>query len=188
MRNKLSTVILIGSSLIAAPAVWAAQPQAMPGGVAAAGQLAQQGRDFITKAAKGNLGEELLGATAETQGASPEVRDFGEMLKNDHRKANVQLKQIAQTDNVPWPDQPKQDAVELEKNLRKLSGERFDEKFIDETIKDHQKDIDKYQKMLGKTGDPQLDKYLQNTLPVMKKHLQTAQDIRSSSQQTKQGQ
>jgi len=43
---------------------------------------------------------------------------------------------------------------------------------------DHKKDIAKFQREAKKTNDP-LSQYASNTLPVLKKHLDTAEKIES---------
>lgn len=182
MKQSIHTLVVC-SALLASPAAsWAAGQQTVQDSQAQ-NKLGEAGREFVTEAIKGNRGEVLVGSTAQQQGASKQVRDFGEMLVEDHKSANQKLRPIAAANDIDWQAQPKKQAVDLANTLAGMSGEKFDHKFIDEMVKDHQKDIDKYQKIADKTDDPQLRQYVNQTLPTLKKHLETARRIQSESKQ-----
>jgi putative membrane protein len=144
------------------------------------GSLSQESQDFITEAAKGNLGEVVMGTRAQNITENQEIRQYGLKLVEDHSAANQQLKPIAEANAIPWPEQPTEEHQKLEQELSKLSGEEFDKKFMEEMVKDHEKDVEKYEKMAEKVEDEQLKEYVQATLPVLKEHLEMARKIEKS--------
>lgn len=203
MSHKLLTIVttLVTSGMLSVSSgLWAAEYEAgstttttttTTGATATSGAGAQaqetlsdEGRKFVTEAAKGNMGEIRLGETAQQQAESQEVREFGQRLVEDHRKANEQLRSIATANHIPWPTSIKEEHRELATTLTDLSGQRFDQKFMQEMVKDHQKDVEKYEKMTNQIQDQQLEQYVQDTLPVLQQHLQRAQEIQGSLGQT----
>jgi putative membrane protein len=53
--------------------------------------------------------------------------------------------------------------------------------FVNHEIRDHEKDIKKFQKEADTGSDPQVKQFAQQQLPVLKKHLQMAQQAQQST-------
>ena len=71
---------------------------------ASSSKLAAADRQFIKKAAQGGLAEVQLGQLATEKADSPDVKQFGQKMVDDHGKANDQLKQVASNKGVTIPD------------------------------------------------------------------------------------
>jgi len=63
-------------------------------------------------------------------------------------------------------------------HLSKMNGAQFDKAFAQGMVKDHKEDIAKYQKEAK--GKGALAGFAQQTLPVLQKHLQTAQSLQNA--------
>lgn len=176
--------VLALSVVLSTAVVEAAEQQAQAGTSAAAASsgLSQEGRDFITESAKGNAGEVKLGKTAAEKGAAPAVRDYGERLATDHGKANDQLRKVAEEAKVDWPESVTEEQRKLMDELSKLDGAAFDKRFMEAMVKDHEKDIKKYEKMDKNAQYPPLKSYVEGTLPKLKEHLKRAQEVDKSLQ------
>jgi len=149
-------------------------PAATGAATAAAESHAAQ---FLTDAMKGDNGEVRVGKLALEKGSSQGVKDFGQMLVTDHGKAKEQVVQVAQPMNVPATDDTLPEADAVHTRLQGLSGAAFDKEFIAAMIEDHQKDIDKFEQEAG-SGDPaQVTDLARQTVPTLKKHLETAQSL-----------
>jgi len=59
--------------------------------------------------------------------------------------------------------------------MSKLSGQQFDKEFAQHMVQDHKKDIGKFERESKKSGD--VANFAQNTLPVLKKHLEIAESL-----------
>lgn len=160
--NKLAFAIIVAVSL--APA--------------AASAASQADKSFITKAVQGNLAEIQMGQLAEQKGKSDAVKSFGRMLVTDHQANNEKAKQVASQLGVTPPTQPSAKQKSEYNKVAKLSGSAFDHQFAQMMVADHKQDIAKFERQAKKTNDP-LGQYASDTLPVLKKHLQTAQDAAS---------
>ena len=137
-------------------------------------------RSFMMKAAQGGMAEVQLGQLAEQNGQSQEVKDFGKRMVTDHSKANDELKQLAEKQNVTLPD--KMDATDQAtyNRLEKLHGEAFDKAYMHDMVRDHEKDVADF-KMHEKTGrDADLKQWVSNTVPTLESHLSDAKKVAGS--------
>jgi putative membrane protein len=73
------------------------------------------------------------------------------------------------------PTEPSAAAKKAHERLSKMSGSQFDRAFARDMVADHKKDIAKYEKEAK--GKGQFASFAQQTLPILQKHLQTAQQI-----------
>jgi putative membrane protein len=161
MRSKLicavATAALVGSAALAAAADNAS-------------------KKFITEAIEGNLSEVAVGKLAQEKGKSDGVRSFGQMLATDHADANQKAVSVASSLGVTPPSEPNAKQKAIYNKLEKLSGDAFDRAFIKDMVSDHKKDIREFEKEAKKPNDPAAG-YANETLPALKKHLDTAQSL-----------
>jgi putative membrane protein len=134
---------------------------------------------FIKKAADGGMTEVALGKVAEQNGQSDEVKKFGEQMVTDHGKANDTLKSVASDMGVTVPDQPSSTHQTTVDTMSKKSGDAFDKAYISAMISDHQKDIAEFEKARSQVSNADLKKFIDDTLPVMKHHLEMAKSMKT---------
>jgi putative membrane protein len=146
--------------------------------VASSASLAQDkaGQKFLKEAMEGNLAEVKMGELAQKNGNSDGVRSFGQMLQEDHSAANEKAESVAQSKGMTPPTEPTKKQKANYDKLSKLSGDRFDREFVNHMVMDHQKDIREYEKEAKRKNDPAGD-YANETLPTLRKHLDTAQSL-----------
>jgi putative membrane protein len=148
----------------------------MPAAVLAAASKAD--KTFITDAIQGNLAEIQMGQLAQQKGQSDAVKSFGQMLVSDHQANNQKATQVATQLGVTPPTRPSAKQKAAYDKLSKASGAGFDRQFAQMMVMDHKQDIAKFQRQAKKTDDP-LAQYAGDSLPVLKKHLATAEKIES---------
>jgi len=134
---------------------------------------------FLTEAIQGDLAEVQVGKLAQEKGQSDEVKQFGKMLEQDHSQHLSKAQSEAQQIGVTAPSEPSAKQKSTYEKLSKMSGAKFDRAFKRDMVKDHKEDIAKYQKE-AKSKGPLAD-FAQQTLPVLQKHLQTAEQLPSSA-------
>ena len=135
----------------------------------------------MTKAAGGGLAEVKLGQLATEKAQSADVKSFGQMMVDDHSKANTELQGLASQKGVTLPsDLPAAEKATYDR-LSKLSGAAFDHAYMQDMVKDHQKDVSlfKSESTSGKDGDTK--SWASKTLPTLEKHLQRAREIAGST-------
>jgi putative membrane protein len=131
---------------------------------------------FLKKALEGDNSETRLGQIAERKGASAGVREFGRMLSQDHSKAKVDATPVLKAHGVPVTDEMAPEARTEATKLDGLSGAAFDREFAQYMVRDHRKDIADFEKE-ARTGDQQTASMARQTLPVLRKHLATAERL-----------
>jgi putative membrane protein len=145
--------------------------------VSAAPAFAAPAAHFMKDAIEGDYSESTLGRVIQARGASPQVRDFGAMLTRDHTQALGQAQQVAAREHLHIRPTMAPEARDELYRLKRLSGARFDREVARYMIDDHKKDIAEF-KDQARTGDRATAALARATIPVLQKHLATAQAIR----------
>jgi putative membrane protein len=102
------------------------------------------------------------------------------MLIHDHTAANDKVKALAAQRNVTLPDGPGNDNQEKIDKLAKRTGKDFDKAFMDAMQSDHKKDIDMFKDASGKVNDADIKSFVDNTIPTLQMHLDSANAIRKA--------
>jgi putative membrane protein len=136
---------------------------------------------FITKAAGGGLAEVKLGELAEQKASSPEVKQFGKRMVDDHSKADEQLKATLHAKSIAAPSAMDPEAQKTYDRLSKLSGPQFDRAYIQDMVKDHREDVSLFQTEARSGKDPEIKQFAAQTLPTLKEHLQMAERLSKNS-------
>jgi putative membrane protein len=168
---------LAGGLLALSAALWATGGVAQDGAAGAGGTMSDEARSFVTEAAKGNLGEVVLGARAQARADSAEVRQYGLTMVDDHHKANRELIPIVEANDLDWPNGIPEFHQQLMDKLKGLSGADFDRTYVTAMVEDHEKVIEKYEQIKDKVQDEALKQYVDMTLPILQDHLARAQQI-----------
>ena len=138
-----------------------------------------EAKDFITEAAQGGIAEVELGKMAVTKAASPEVKKFAQMMVDDHTKANTELKELAQKKGVQIPAETDSSHKSTMEDLRNLVGAEFDKEYVENMYDDHKHDVAEFEDQSENASDPDVKAFAAKTLPVLRKHLEAIEAIRS---------
>jgi len=137
--------------------------------------LMNQDKMFADAAAKGGMMEVMLGETAEMNGMDAKVKALGKMIKEDHTKANAELKSWAANANYMLPTKLDADQQKMVDDLKMKKGADFDKAYTDMMVTDHKKDIVAFKKEASDgTGD--LKAFAAKTVPTLEKHLAASED------------
>ena len=179
IKHFLVTILLVGAaaSYSVAQVSDSTSVSASAGTMETQNMVSSETKTFMEKAATGGMMEVQLGQMAQEKASSQEVKDFGQQMVTDHSKANEDLKALAQEKNVTLPDSLMSKQQRNVDKLSKLSGEEFDKEYMKMMVKDHEKDVKTYEKASKNISDPAVQDFASKTLPVLKEHLQEAENI-----------
>jgi putative membrane protein len=135
--------------------------------------------DFIKEAAMGGMAEVELGRLAASKATNAEVKKFGQMMVEDHSKANADLKTLAAKKNVTLPTELDGDKKSTLEELRGETGAEFDKEYVEEMVDDHEEDVAAFEKQAQNATDPDVKAFAAKTLPVLKKHLDAIKAIQA---------
>jgi putative membrane protein len=132
---------------------------------------------FLVKAANSGMAEVQMGELAQQKAVNQDVKNFGAMMKTDHDAANKLVSELATQRNVTLPqaigDIQKRDIDDLNKK----NGTDFDKAYIKTMIRAHTETIDLFEQAANKSKDAEIKTFVNNTLPRLKNHLDSARII-----------
>ena len=137
----------------------------------------EESTSFLVKAANNGMAEVHLGELAQQKAMNQRVKDFGAMMKTDHATANDLVAALASERKVTLPvavgDAQKKDI----EDLTKKSGANFDRAYIKTMVRAHRETIDLFEQASDKVKDTGVKVFIDNTLPKLKNHLDSAKAI-----------
>lgn len=137
-------------------------------------------RVFAEKAIEANARELQLSEMAAEKATNDAVKDYAKRMVADHSAANEKLMSIINA-TIPEQWRPKKEANTKKLNevreLKTLSGEKFDRQYMTMMVKEHKEAVDLYQKEAKSGKTEELKSFASETLPTLQEHLKMAQDI-----------
>jgi len=132
---------------------------------------------FLKKAAEAQQLEVALGRLASEKASHPQVKQFGSKMIEDHHKAGQEVQQLAAHEGIQLPKQLSEKQKEKRQQFAKLSGKDFDRAYMMHMLRDHLKDVTRFEEGAQAIQDPQVQQWAAGSLPILKEHLQQAQQI-----------
>jgi putative membrane protein len=182
------TACAVTALLVAAPA-WAQQtgvsnpagtppgtPQSAPG-VPAASQPNDADRIFVHAIAIGNRAEIVFARLADQHTQVAAIRQFAQLMVEDHTKAGNRLVELARPAGLPIPEGVDQDHRTQQAAIERLNGTVFDDAYIRGQITDHQQAVQLLEFEIDSGQDPALKQFAVETLPIFMHHLELAQAL-----------
>ncbi|NOJ47462.1 DUF4142 domain-containing protein [Bradyrhizobium archetypum] len=173
------TILLVSSAFAQIGNPAGADPgtrQAAPG-VPAPHQTNTQDQLFAQQVGSGGMAEVVLGRLADRKAQNRAVKEFGQLMVQDHGKANDKLAALAKSADIPLPNEPDPEHKAVQARLEGLNGAAFDVAYLAAQVQDHQKTAQLLQWEINSGQDAQLQRFASETLPIVLKHLRMAQDL-----------
>lgn len=137
---------------------------------------------FLTKAAQGGMMALHLAQMAQQKAAGEEVKEYARKLEQDHKKANEELKKIAEERGVSLPSEMPAGLHDKEmQRLSGLSGEEFDRAFMKMQVQHDKKDVKEFQKHVDRSMDSAVKEFASAQIPVLQEHLRQAEQLAAQS-------
>src|SRR5690606_29791158 len=136
--------------------------------------------DFAVKAAAGGLLEVQLGELAVKNASDQAVKDFGQMMVDDHGKANEELKALAKQKEIVLPTAPSRESMEDMRDLNEKKGSDFDKEYIHHMVEEHEADIKLFEMAAENATDNDIKAFASKTLPTLRKHLSAAESLKKT--------
>jgi putative membrane protein len=91
-------------------------------------------------------------------------------MVEDHTKAGVELKQIAEKKSIPVPSAMDDKHQKVYDQLQRLSGPEFDKAYMRTMASDHDDAVKLFKQQSEHGQDAELKSFAMKTLPVIEKH------------------
>lgn len=136
-----------------------------------------QDAHFVWAASATNHTEIVLGKLAQDRGQSPNEQNFGRMLQTDHSNAEQALSAIADTLMLKTSPGLNPMQTALQQHLQSVPDDQFDGAFNHAMIRGHEHAIAMFRKEAMMGQNPQLRDFARQSLPVLERHLQLAEQM-----------
>lgn len=132
---------------------------------------------FVKKAANVSLMEVQAGQLALQNSTNQRVRDYAQMLIQDHTASNQKLQSVVVNMNQEVPTTLES---EYQSKLEKLRNQTddFDKEYIGQMVKDHRETISDFEDARENINDPSLRSWIDNALSMLRKHQNEAETIK----------
>ena len=131
--------------------------------------------EFAVAAADGGLLEVQLGLLAQHNSVTPEVKQLGKMMVDEHTKVNDELRALAAKRGISLPDRMSDKNQEKYDDFVKKTGSDFDKAYTEFMVKDHKEDIDKFKKEFDKGEYQEMRTWASEKVPTLEHHLDMAE-------------
>jgi putative membrane protein len=121
--------------------------------------------------------EAHLGQLAQQQAAEQGIKDYGQMLAQDHTKDYDTLTAVAGKIGADVPKGIDAAHNKMIDPMAKLKGKAFDHRYLQAMVKGHEEAIAKYKKEAENGDNAALKSYASSALPTLQTHLEKAQDL-----------
>jgi putative membrane protein len=174
-------------------------------GTAGAG-VSNGDKNFVSDQLSDGMAEIELAKVARDRAASADVKQFAQMMIDDHTQAGDQLKQIATSNSIPLETKIDDKHQNLIDKLSKLNGADFDKEYMSAMVDDHQDAVSDLRsrvnenrsatdRLTGKNPEnpaavkPEqsdnrvtmsVNEWAANTLPTVERHLDRAKEIKDN--------
>jgi putative membrane protein len=135
----------------------------------------EQDAEFAVAAADGGLLEVQLGLLAQHNSVTPEVKQLGQMMVDEHTKVNDELRTLAAKRGISLPDRMSDKNQEKYDDFVKKTGGEFDRAYTEFMVKDHKEDIDKFKKEFDKGEYQEMRTWASEKVPTLEHHLEMAE-------------
>lgn len=135
--------------------------------------------EFMDRTSQGGMTEAQLGSAAIIKSQNPEIKAFAQKMISDHSETNRQIRDLAKQKVVSLSQTMSVEQTLTLGNISKLSGAAFDKEYVKMMVDDHEKTVADFQKTYDSTTDVDLKKFIEETLPKLKMHLQMIKEIQS---------
>jgi putative membrane protein len=136
---------------------------------------------FMVEAAHGSHAEIELSQLAAQKATNPRVKEFAQMIVQDHQQGNQQLTQIGQQKGMDVPKRPDELHAKTLASMRKMNGPQFDQAYMSAMVADHEKMLAKFEDKAAKATDPDVRSFASSQVPILRRHLEQARQISSGT-------
>ncbi len=125
---------------------------------------------FFQEAARGGMAEVALGQLGASKGSSEGVKAFGRQMVVEHGSANAKLQAAAAKSGVKLPTDLPADALATKQKLESLSGQAFDQAYVESQSQHHTSTIALLEKEIESGTDAAAKAWAREALPMVKRH------------------
>ena len=141
-------------------------------------QVTEDDTKFAVMAADAGMAEVELGKLALSKSSNADVKQYAQMMVDDHTAANNKLMAISSSKQITLPASISDKHKKHVEDMSKMSGKDFDKHYISMMVDDHGEVVDAFKKENENTKDTDLKNFTSEILPTLMKHLDQAKALK----------
>lgn len=134
--------------------------------------------DFVVMAFNSGLTEIEIGNIAQKNALDQEVKDLGKSTVEEFSKMNTRLKELSTEKNITIPTEVGKKSNKEIKEISERTGNIFDRAYTELMIKEHVKEIKRFEEAEKEASDPDIKAFASETLPMLRKQLAVAEELK----------
>ena len=131
----------------------------------------QRDAEFVYNVVESNYAEIKLAELGHQRARDPGLKQIAQTILVHHKTSLNDLKTLAQARAISVPVQEAQQARRDLERMADEPDEDFDLVWCERMLDIHNRNIDKFEKRLRHTTDPELERFINTTLAVLREHL-----------------
>ena len=136
--------------------------------------------EFLTKVFTAGHKEVQLSKLADRQSRNDKVKEFAQMMIDDHTKANQKVADLLKARKLAVIAGTEKDFKDASAKLSKLEGEAFDREYMQVMVQDHKEAVALFENQTKSGKDADVISFAKDNLPTIRHHLEHAQKLASS--------
>ncbi|MDK2745385.1 MAG: DUF4142 domain-containing protein [Nitrospira sp. BO4] len=139
-------------------------------------------QSFLNKAAEEHQIEISLGQLAAQRATNERVKEFGQQMVDDHKKAGQQVEQLAMKDGVQLSAGVNQEHKQRVNELSQLAGHAFDRAYMNYILQNHETTVEEFQREAKTVQDQDIKQWIISIVPFLEAHREKARQVKYSLQ------
>lgn len=132
---------------------------------------------FLTEAIQDGRAEIEICRVALRKSRNADVKEFAQRMIKEHSEINDRVEALAKGKGIALKAGISAKQKATNEMLSHTPEARFDKAFMDHNVSDHKKDVEDFGKQANEESDAEVKAFAAETLQILKKHLQLAEDV-----------
>ena len=179
MTNRLFVLLVAGMLVISGAACQRSDDRPVEAAPEPDEVLTSADQTFLNDVLRVHVEEQALARLAKTKTQNEDVRDYAEMLENDHTDALQNTVDLMEKYNIQQPadlDMARQTATA---KFEGKTGQSFDVEYVNMMVMGHQQVLDKAQQHLATTQNEDVREFAEDLKDSVEKHLNAGKEIQA---------
>lgn len=140
-------------------------------------EIMEEDSEYLVDAAKANMMQVELGNMVKEKATHQDVKDFAEMMAEQHSDASKKIEEFAARLHVTLPTATGADTKDAIEKLMEKKGLELDKEYIDMMVSKHEAIIDEMEEASNDAKNQEIKMWASDALPSIKMHLEKAKNI-----------
>lgn len=136
-----------------------------------------EANEFLIQVMEDSLAEMEMCMLALDHSERDEVKAFAQSMLDGHGKLGQQIEKMARDMAAEFPKKVRPEHAALIRDMTRLKGEKFDERFLEQNLRYHENDLKVFQHYAQQKDGGQVGKLAETGAKLFEKHLRMDREL-----------